>query len=106
MTGQYSEAEALALANRRQTLEPQEESHCTHECFTPAYVAAFPAPKTRKTPIGERPQLASDGLSTDTLAALTQALNMRGPLTPGATRPGILSYREVRRFTQQGGRSC
>ncbi|WP_132097912.1 hypothetical protein [Gulbenkiania mobilis] len=52
----------------------------------------------------ERPQLASDGLSTDTLAALTQALNMRGPLTPGATRPGILSYREVRRFTQQGGR--
>lgn len=54
----------------------------------------------------ERPQLASDGLSTDTLAALTQALNMRGPLTPGATPPGILSYREVRRFTQQGGRSC
>lgn len=95
------------MANRRQTLEPQEESHCTHEYFKQAYVAAFHAPpKTRKTPIVERPQLASDGLSTDTLAALTQALNMRGPLTPGATRPGILSYREVRRFTQQGGRSC
>lgn len=94
------------MANRRQTLEPQEESHCTHEYFTQAYVAAFHPPKTRKTPIGERPQLASDGLSTDTLAALTQALNIRGPLTPGATRPGILPYREVRSLRQQGGRSC
>lgn len=47
MTGQHSEAGALALANRRQTLEPQEESHCTHEYFKQAYVAAFHAPPRR-----------------------------------------------------------
>ncbi|WP_169787372.1 hypothetical protein [Gulbenkiania indica] len=94
------------MANRRQTLEPQEESHCTHEYFTQAYVAAFPAPQDAQdadrgtAAAGERRPLYRHAGRPDAGAQHAR------PLTPGATRPGTLSYREVRRFTQQGGRSC
>lgn len=104
VSGNRGQPSRLTWVSRRPNLDPLDETAFVNEYFTPDYVRQFHRlPEARRGAIVESQKLAGDGVSPETLRALSQYLYEADFLRSERQHYRILTHREVRGMSRSDG---